>query len=107
MAYTFEELKDKTVAQLQEIAEGIEHDAVHGYRTMHKEQLLHALCTVFQIEEHIHHDVVGIDKRAIKLEIRALKAQRDAALEAHDHATLKLVRRKIHRLKRKIRAAMA
>jgi DNA-binding ferritin-like protein len=105
MAHTFEELKSKTAAQLQEIAEGIEHDAVHGYTTMHKEQLVHAICTALDIEEHAHHDVVGIDKRAIKTQIRELKAQRDAALEAHDHATLKLVRRKIRRLRRKIRAA--
>ncbi len=28
MAYTFEELKGETVAELREIAKGIEHDAV-------------------------------------------------------------------------------
>jgi hypothetical protein len=105
MAHTFEELKSKTAAELREIAEGIEHDAVHGYTSMHKEQLVHAICTALDIEEHVHHEVVGIDKRAIKTQIRELKAQRDAALEAHDYATLKLVRRKIHLLKRKIRAA--
>jgi hypothetical protein len=105
MAHTFEELTDKTAAQLREIAETIEHEAVHGYLTMHKEQLVHAICTALNIEEHVHHEVVGVDKRAVKAEIRQLKAQRAAALEAHDHAALKQVRRKIHRLKRKIRAA--
>jgi hypothetical protein len=105
MTHTFDELKDKTVAQLREIAEGIDHEAVHGFSTMHKHQLLHAICEALNLEEHVHHDVVGIDKRAIKTKIRELKARRDAALEAHDPQALKEVRRKIHRLKRKIRAA--
>ncbi len=105
MEHSFEELRKKTVAELREIAEGIEHDALHGHTTMHKDPLLKALCTALGIEGHEHHDVVGIDKGAIKLQIRELKAKRDAALQAHDHAELKLVRRKLHRLKRKIRAA--
>ncbi len=105
MEHTFEELEKKKVADLREIAEGIEHDLLHGYTTMHKDQLLKALCTALGIEGHEHHDVVGIDKRAIKLQIRELKAKRDAALEAHDSVELKRVRRKIHRLKRRVRAA--
>ncbi len=105
MEHSFEELRKKKVADLREIAEAIEHDALHGHTTMHKDQLLKALCTALGIEAHEHHDVVGIDRRAIKLQIRELKAKRDAALQAHDHAGLKLVRRKLHRLKRKIRAA--
>ena len=105
MEHTFEELQKKKVADLREIAEGIEHDVLHGYTTMHKDQLLKALCTALGIEGHEHHDVVGVDKRAIKQQIRELKAKRHAALQAHNHAELKLVRRKLHRLKRKIRAA--
>ena len=105
MEHSFEELHKKTVADLREIAAGIEHDALHGHSTMHKDPLLKALCTALGIEAHEHHDVVGIDKRALKLQIRELKAKRDTALQAHDHAELKLVRRKLHRLKRKMRAA--
>ena len=105
MEHTFDELNNMKVADLRTIAEGIEHDAVHGYTTMHKDHLLKALCTALGIETHEHHDIVGIDKRALKLQIRELKAKRDAALEAHDHAELKLVRRKLHRLKRRLRAA--
>ncbi len=52
-----------------------------------------------------HHGVVGVDKGALKAQIRELKAKRDAALEAHDPTALKRIRRKIHRLKHKIRAA--
>ena len=105
MAHTYEELRNKTVAQLREIAHDLEHEAVHGHTTMHKGELLHALCRALGLEEHEHHDVVGIDKRAMKGRIRGLKAERQAALEARDPRELKRVRRQIHRLKRRIRAA--
>jgi hypothetical protein len=105
MEHTFHELKTKTVAQLREIAAEIEHEVLHGHTTMHKGDLVQALCTALGIEAHEHHDVVGVDKRPLKKQIRGLKAERDAALEAGDHARLKLVRRRIHRLKRKIRKA--
>jgi hypothetical protein len=49
--------------------------------------------------------VVGIDKSSVKARIRELKTQRAAAIEAHDHAQLKTVRRTIHRLKRQIHKA--
>ncbi len=107
MEHTFEELRKKTVAQLREIAQGIEHDAVHGYSTMHKEELLPALCTALDIEAHVHHEAVGINKRKVKARLRDLKVERDAALEARDKKRLKTALRKIHRLKRSIRKAMA
>ena len=105
MAHTYEELHGMTVAQLREIAEGVEHDAVHGYSTMHKEELLPALCTALGIEAHEHHEVVGIDKSAVKEKIRALKAERAQLIEAKDGKQLKIVRRRIRGLKRKIRKA--
>ena len=105
MAHSFEDLKGKTVAQLREIAEGMEHEALQGYKTMHKKELIHALCEALGIEEHVHHEVVGIDKTKIKKKIRELKAKRDAALEAKDYEQLKRVRHNIRRLKRKIRRA--
>lgn len=105
MEFTYDDLMTKTVAQLREIAEGIEHDAVRGYSTMHKEHLLPAICEALSIEAHVHHEVVGIDKSAVKAQIRALKAQRDAALEAKDKLELKRTRREIHHLKRKLRRA--
>jgi len=94
-----------TVAQLREVAADIEHDAVHGYTTMHKEDLLKALCTALGIETHVHHDVVGIDKSTIKARIRELKVDRDKALDSGDGKELKRIRRQIHRLKRKIHKA--
>ena len=104
MAQTYEELKHKTVAELREIAKGIEHDAVKGYTQMNKGHLLVAISKALGIQ-HEHHVVVGVDKAGIKARIRELKTKRQAALEAHDHAELKMVRRTIHRLKRQIHKA--
>ena len=104
MAYTYEQLKHMTLAELREIAKGDGQEVVQGYTQMNKEHLVGALAKALGIQ-HTHHDVVGIDKSSIKARIRELKTQRAAALEAHDHAQLKLVRRNIHRLKRQIHKA--
>ena len=106
MEHTFEDLKKKTVAELREIASGIEHEAVKGYTQLNKEHLLEAICTALNIDMHVHHEVVGLDKSAIKAKIRELKKKRDEALQAHDHAQLQTVRRRIHKLKRTLRKAM-
>lgn len=104
MAHTYEELKHKTVADLRELAKGIDHEAVQGYTQMNKEHLIVALAKALGIQ-HEHHDVVGVDKASIKARIRELKTKREAALAAHDHVQLKAVRRNIHRLKRQIHKA--
>lgn len=104
MAYTYEQLRHMNLADLREIAKDTEHDAVQGYTQMNKEHLVGALAKALGIQ-HTHHDVVGIDKSSIKARIRQLKTQRAAAIEAHDHAQLKAVRRNIHRLKRQIHKA--
>lgn len=105
MAYTHHELKHKTLAELRDIAKDIEHEAVQGFTQLNKEHLVVALCKALNIEMHEHHDVVGIDKAAIKLRIKELKKKRDGALVQHDRAQLKKVRRGIHRLKRQIHKA--
>ena len=105
MAYTHQELKHKTLAELRDIAKDIEHEAVQGYTQLNKEHLVVAMCKALNIEMHEHHEVVGVDKAAIKTRIKALKARRDTALTAHDHAALKKARRGIHRLKRQIHKA--
>jgi len=104
MAYTYEELRHKTLAELRDIAKDIQHDAIQGYTQLNKEHLVIALAKALGIQ-HTHHDVVGIDKSTIKARIRQLKTQRAAAIEAHDHEQLKVVRRTIHRLKRQIHKA--
>lgn len=105
MAYTHHELKGKTVAQLREIAKGIEHESLSGYSVMHKDHLVPALCKALGIEMHEHHEVVGLNKAAIKAQIKELKGKRDHALQTHDHAELKAARRRLHYLKRMIHKA--
>lgn len=103
--HTYEDLKNHTVAQLREIAKGLESDEVRGYSTMHKEDLVQAICRALGLEAHAHHEVVGIDKKSIKKRIRQLKKERDAVLQAGDRKKLKPILRKIHHLKRRIHKA--
>lgn len=105
MAYTHNELRHKTLTELRDIAKDIEHEAVQGYTQLNKEHLVVAICKALNIEMHAHHDVVGIDKAAIKLRIKDLKQRRTSAIASHDHGQLKAVRRRIHRLKRQIHKA--
>jgi hypothetical protein len=107
VTYTLDELRHKTVAELREIAKGLEHEAVKGYTQLNKQHLIEALCRALNVPVHAHHDVVGIDHAGVKAKIRALKAERGRALEARDAAALKRARRGIHRLKRRLRAAAA
>ncbi len=105
MAYTYHELKEKTVADLREIAKGIEHEAVEGATQMNKDHLLKAMCTALGIDMHEHHHVEGIDKAAIKVKIRDLRKKRDEILASQDRSQLHGVLRQIHSLKRTIRRA--
>jgi hypothetical protein len=102
---TYEELRHKTVAELREIAKGIEHEAVQGHTQMNKEHLIPAICVALGIDTHAHHHLAaGFDKNALKDRIRTLKAERGKALEAHDSARVKQLRREIHSLNHRIRA---
>jgi post-segregation antitoxin (ccd killing protein) len=92
-----------TVAELRKIADGIEHEAVHGHSTMHKEKLLPALCKALNIEIHAQHTVVGINKAAMKAEIRSWKKKRAEALASKDYVKLSEIRQHIHDLKVKLR----
>jgi hypothetical protein len=107
MAYTYHELKAKTLQELRDIAKDVTSEAVQGFSQMNKDHLLPALCTALGIDAHEHHAATGIDKPAIKAKMRELKLKRDAALEAHDHALIKSLRRQIHGLNRQIRAHLS
>jgi hypothetical protein len=109
MQYTFDQLKGLTVAQLREIAAGIEHEAVKGYTQLNKDHLLAAICTALNVDTHTRHKskVAGRSKVEIKAHMKELKHKRDAALEAHDHAALKAARRQLHELRRSLRKAVA
>ena len=73
---------------------------------MNKDHLLPALCQALGIETHAHHEAHGIDKPALKSKMRELRGERAKALDAHDHAQLKSLRRQLHRLNHQIRAHM-
>jgi hypothetical protein len=108
VAYTYHELKEKTVQELREIAKGVDNqEAVQGYSQLNKEHLLPALCKALGVDTREHHGVQGIDKAAIKAQMRELRKKRDAAIEAGNADTLKSVRRQLHRLNRQIRAHVA
>ena len=106
MTHTYHELKEKTVAELREIAKGIQHEAVKGYTQLNKEHLLVAICKALNIATHEHHEVVGLDKAGIKAKIRALKVLREEALEAHDSGKLREIRRHIHHYNHLLRKRM-
>jgi hypothetical protein len=105
MAYTYHDLKLKSVAELREISKTVDHEDLKGAMQMNKDHLLPVLCKVLGVDTHEHHEAKGIDKAAVKAKMRALRAERAKALEAHDAAKLKAVRRTLHRLNHKIRAA--
>jgi len=107
MAHTYRELKEKTVAELRELAKGVQHDAVQGYSQMNKDRLLPALCRALNVDMAEHHVAQGIDKPALKAKMRELRKERDRAIESHDEGTLRAVRRQLHALNHQIRSHMS
>lgn len=105
MAHTYEELSKMTIAQLREIAAGVDHEAVTGHTQMHKDQILNALVTALGIEGHAHHEVVGLDKSKVKARIKVLKAKRAEAMTNKDAQALKRIRHDLKVLRHKIRKA--
>ena len=105
MDYTFKDLKHMKLGELKEIAAGLENEAVKGYTQMNKDHLLEAICQALQIEMHEHHEVVGVNKTAIKAKIRSLKRDRDKALETKNRKKFIQVRKEIKKLKNTLRKA--
>jgi hypothetical protein len=107
MAFTYEELQKKTVAELRDIAKGIDHDETRGSTQMNKDRLIPAICQALGIDAHVHHHVTdGFDKSAIKSRLRELKSERERALETHDLTRLHDLRRERHMLNHRIRSHM-
>jgi hypothetical protein len=107
MAHTYEELKKKTVAELREIAAGINDEAVKGYSQLNKQHLLVAMCKALKIEAHAHHAADMANKAGIKTKIKLLKSKRDEAITSKNHGALKHLRRRIHFMKRELHKAVA
>lgn len=105
MDHSFEELRKMNVAELREVAKGIEHEAVQGYTQLNKEHLLEAICKALNIDMHVHHEVVGVDKASIKKQIKEYKKKRDEAIAAKNPEEIHLARRRIRYLKRKLHKA--
>lgn len=105
MAHTYEELKKKTVAELRELASGLQHEAVQGYTQLNKDHLLPALCKALGIEAHEHRAAVAAEKGMIKAQMRELKTASEKAREAHDYGTLYRLRRQYHSLNHALRAS--
>jgi hypothetical protein len=104
MAYTYDALKAMTIAELRDIAKGLDAESVRGWSQMNKDHLLPALARALSIDTHAHTHVEGIDKNSLKARLHKLKADREQALADGDHARLRALRRERHRLNRRIRA---
>jgi len=105
MAYTYEELRHKTIAELREIAKTTEHEAVQGYTQMNKDHLLPALCKALGIDAHEHHAAVVAEKAAMKAKMREVKAAGEKAKTDGDHDALRRLRRHYHRLNHSLRTS--
>jgi L-fucose mutarotase/ribose pyranase (RbsD/FucU family) len=105
MAYTFEELKHKKVNELRDIAKEMDHEEVQGYTQLNKEHLLEAICHALNLDMHVHHEVVGVNKGELKSQIKELKKKRDEAISEKKPDELKQIRRKIRNLKKSLRKA--
>lgn len=104
MAHAYEELKHKTVAELREIAKGLEHEAVKGYTQMNKDHLLVGVCKALGLDMHVHHHhAAGEARGKIKAKIKSLKKKRNEILASSGRDGLNLVLREIHGLKHRLR----
>lgn len=104
MAHTYEELKHKTVAELREIAKGLEHEAVKGYTQMNKDHLLVGVCKALGLDTHVHHHhEAGAERTKIKAKIKTLKKKRDEMLASKSREGLGAILGEIHGLKHRLR----
>ncbi len=105
MEFTFKELKKKRETKQKEIASGLDSEEVKGYTQLTKDLLLKAICKALKLEMHEHHEVVGVDKSAIKQQIRSLKKKRDKAIKDRNKIELKTIRIKIKNFRKQLRRA--
>jgi hypothetical protein len=99
------DLQRMTMVKLRE--EGLKHSSITGVYAMDKAQLIKALAGVYGIDveaaTRAAREQFAADKTALKQAIRAMKGQRDAALEAHDAIQVKQLRLNIKKRKRMLR----
>jgi protein-arginine kinase activator protein McsA len=97
-------LEKMTVKELREIAKDI--PGVTGVHAMKKEELINGIKEARGIKDEPLKKAVG-SMRELKLKIKALKAERQAALESKDKKKATIFRRRISRLKKKTRKMAA
>lgn len=98
----FHELQKTRIADLRNMAKEKCPD-VTGVIGLRKDELVDLLAERLHIERPHRHIEPGLGKRAIKAEIRRLKAARLDALAKGDREALHEARQAIHRRKRKLR----
>ena len=97
-------LEKMTVKELRELAKDI--PGITGVHAMKKEELMTEIKAAKGIKEEPVKKVSG-STRELKMQIKSLKAERQAALEAKDKKKATIFRRRISRLKKKTRKVAA
>lgn len=97
------DLEKMTVLKLRE--EALKFPQIEGVHGKNKEQIMDELAQALGIEKPHAHFVEQVvhSKSDLKQKIHALRAERDSAVEKHDHRKLHEIRREMHELKHKIR----
>lgn len=100
-----QELEKLTVTKLREMAG--EYEDIKGASAMKKEDLINILCEKLGIDREVHMEAkAGVDKRTLKKRIREFKAQAVQVATSGDKANAKLLRRRAHRAKRRLRKSL-
>ena len=97
-------LEKMTVKELRELAKDI--PGITGVHAMKKDELISEIKATKGIKDEPVKKTGG-NTRELKLKIKALKAERQAALEAKDKKKATIFRRRISRLKKKTRKVAA
>ena len=97
-------LEKMTVKELREMAKDI--PGITGVHAMKKDELITEIKAAKGIQEKSAKKPRG-NTRELKLQIKALKAERQAALEAKDKKKATIFRRRLSRLKKKTRKVAA
>jgi hypothetical protein len=99
----YKQVSKMTAAQLRE--QLAQYPDITGVSAMKKDRLVGLLCGKLGIDPHAH-AATGIDKASIKQRIRALKKERDAALQAKDAGKLATVHHALHKQRHLLRRAV-
>lgn len=93
-----------TAKELREMALGIE--GIVGVHAMNKNELIAAIKKAKGIVDEKKRETI-VDVRSIKKKIRELRSEKEAMKEAGEKEKVQLLRRRISRLKKKTRRAVA